>query len=249
MHSVVESVEQLNKNTVTIRFQWDQECSPGQFIMVWVPGFGEIPISLSHTGSLKGITVRSYGVASDALIKYRPGQRIFFRGPYGRPFTLVRGKKLIIGGGSGMAGLLPLIDRNSYGIVSAKTGSELLFDDRFQPEMVIRVTDDGTIGIKGVALDGLRTLDLEGFEMIYVCGPELMLKSIFDYLSDRNVQAEFSLERLMKCGIGICDSCSIDGHQLCTEGPTFRLSELAEMAEFGRTRLTESGKRIWIGKH
>ena len=85
--------------------------------------------------------------------------------------------------------------------------------------------------------------------MMYVCGPELMLKSILDYVADKSIPAQFSLERTMKCGIGVCDSCSIDGIQLCTEGPTFSKEELMGMHEFGTTRLTESGKRIQIGRH
>ncbi len=249
INSRITEVEKLSQNTSTIRFKWDQHAEAGQFIMVWVPGAGEIPISLSHLGNEKGITVRSYGVASEALIKKREGERLFFRGPYGRPFTKVEGRKLIIGGGSGMAGLLPLIDEKSHGIVAARTKSDLLFHDRFPRGHVTVVTDDGSAGIKGLAVDGLKGLRLEDFDVIYACGPEMMLKSILDRIRDSGVRAEFSLERIMKCGIGICDSCSIDGHQLCTEGPTFSLEEIASMREFGVTRLTESGRRIWLGKH
>lgn len=92
----------------------------------------------------------------------------------------------------------------------------------------------------------MREIDLEAFEMIYVCGPERMIKSIVDFVSNRNINMELSLERNMKCGIGICDSCSIDGFQLCTDGPTFKLSTVLTMKEFGRTKLAESGKRIWF---
>lgn len=249
INAMITGVEAISANTVTIRFSWEAPVEPGQFIMVWVPGFGEIPISISHLGEEKGITVRAYGIASEALILRKKGERLFFRGPYGRPFTKVRGRKLIIGGGSGMAGLLPLIDEDSYGIVAARTRSDLLFHDRFPKGHVTVVTDDGSAGIKGFAVDGLNGLRLEDYEMIYACGPEMMLKSIFDRIRHSGVRAEFSLERIMKCGIGICDSCSIDGHQLCTEGPTFSLDEIAAMKEFGVSRLTESGRRVWLGKH
>ncbi len=246
---IISEVEKLGRNTVTIRFRWDQEVQPGQFLMVWLPRHSEIPISVSHTGPMKGITIRSYGETSAAMIGLREGDRIFFRGPYGRPFDTKPVRKLIVGGGSGMAGLLPLIDSDARGVVSARTSSDLLFADRFAEGHVTVVTDDGSSGIKGYAIDGLKSLPLDEFDMMYVCGPELMLKSILDYIVDKPIPAQFSLERIMKCGIGVCDSCSIDGKQLCTEGPTFTKEELLGMHEFGTARLTESGKRIQIGRH
>ena len=246
---IISDVERIGRNTVTIRFSWDQKVEPGQFLMVWMPDHSEIPISVSHTGPLKGITIRSYGETSEAMIGLRKGDRIFFRGPYGRPFDIKPGRKLIVGGGSGMAGLLPLVDSRAYGVVSARTSSDLLFADRFAEGHVTMVTDDGTAGIRGFAIDGVKSLQLDEFDMMYVCGPELMLKSILDYVADKSIPAQFSLERTMKCGIGVCDSCSIDGIQLCTEGPTFSKEELMGMHEFGTTRLTESGKRIQIGRH
>ncbi|MEM0157668.1 MAG: dihydroorotate dehydrogenase electron transfer subunit [Thermoplasmataceae archaeon] len=245
----ISEIEKIGRNTVTIRFSWDQEVQPGQFLMVWLPGHSEIPISVSHTGSMKGITIRSYGETSEAMIRLRKGEKIFFRGPYGRPFDVRPARKLIVGGGSGMAGLLPLIDSSAYGVVSARTSSDLLFADRFKEGHVTLVTDDGSAGIRGYAVDGVKSLRLDEFDMMYVCGPELMLKSILDYIADKPIPAQFSLERIMKCGIGVCDSCSIDGRQLCTEGPTFSKEELMGMHEFGVTRLTESGKRIQIGRH
>ncbi|HKJ96647.1 MAG TPA: dihydroorotate dehydrogenase electron transfer subunit, partial [Thermoplasmataceae archaeon] len=60
------------------------------------------------------------------------------------------------------------------------------------------------------------------------------------------VKAEFSLERLMKCGIGICDSCSVDGYQLCRDGPVFDIESIGRMREFGVTKLTDSGRRVKI---
>ncbi|MEM0155100.1 MAG: dihydroorotate dehydrogenase electron transfer subunit [Thermoplasmataceae archaeon] len=244
IHSTVVRVDQNTPTVRSIGFKWDCKVLPGQFIMVWIPGIGEIPISLSSTGNLKEITVKSYGPASDALTKLETGSRIFFRGPYGRPFTLVKGKTLLIGGGSGMASLKPLINERSYAIVSARTRDELLFSDKIHEGNLHLVTDDGSIGIKGTPLNALEKLNLTEFEMIYVCGPEIMLKKIFDSLRGKKVRAEFAMERTMKCGIGVCDSCSIDGLQLCRDGSIFSMEEVMEMEEFGRTKLSESGRRI-----
>lgn len=246
MHSTVVKVDQNTPTVKSISFDWGCEVLPGQFIMVWIPGVGEIPISLSSIRNLKEITVKSYGPASDAITKMIPGSRIFFRGPYGRPFTLVSGKTLLIGGGSGMASLRPLINERSHAIVSARTKEELLFSNEVHDGNLHLVTDDGSAGIKGTPLDAMEKLDLTEYEMIYVCGPEIMLKKVFDYIKGKGLRAEFAMERAMKCGIGVCDSCSIDGLQLCKDGSIFRIEEVMEMKEFGRTKLSESGKRIML---
>lgn len=244
MHSIIERVDRETPTTVSILFPWEHEVQPGQFIMVWVPGVGEIPISLSYTGRTKGITVKKLGPTSTAITEMKAGEKIYFRGPYGNTFRKAEGNSLIVGGGSGMAGLLPLITRDSHGLVSAGTKSELLFANRFEPDRLTAVTDDGSVGIKGFAVEGLKHLDIESFSMMYVCGPELMLKSILDYIEGMSIDADFSLERNMKCGIGVCDSCSIDGIQLCTQGPVFSKSALLKSMEFGRERLSISGTRV-----
>lgn len=244
IHSIIERVDRETPTTVTILFPWEHEVLPGHFIMVWIPGVGEIPISLSYTGKTKGITVKNFGPTSTAVTGLKAGDRLFFRGPYGNTFRKGQRNTLIVGGGSGMAGLLPLITPQSHGVVSARTKNELLFADRFSPEKLTVVTDDGSLGIKGFTVEGLKHLDLDSFSMMYVCGPELMLKSVLDYIASRGIDADFSLERHMKCGIGVCDSCSMDGLQLCTQGPVLSKAELLRSMEFGRERLSISGKRV-----
>ncbi|QRF74602.1 Sulfhydrogenase 1 subunit gamma [Thermoplasmatales archaeon] len=246
IHAEVIRIERNTPTVRTLYFRWDYEVKPGQFIMVWVPGTGEIPISLSSIGAEKSITVKSYGPASDAIVKLTAGSRLFFRGPYGRQFSVVNGPILLVGGGSGMASLSPLITKNTDAIVSARSADELLFSERIPEGRIIRVTDDGSAGIKGNPINALETVDTEKYGMIYVCGPEIMLKKVYDFLTFRKVRAEFALERLMKCGVGVCDSCSIDGMQLCRDGSIFSIDDLKKMPEFGRTKLTESGRRVFF---
>jgi len=226
----------------TLGFVWDREVRIGQFIMVWEPGVGEVPMSLSSVNKTKSITVKNYGPTSASILSKSEGDTLFIRGPYGRPFTLVKGKKLVVGGGSGMAALRPIIDHNTYGVVSAKTSSELLFVDLFGKDKVYVATDDGTSGVKGTPVDILRKIDLD-FDMIYVCGPEMMMKSVYDYLAGKVDKVEFTLERSMKCGIGVCDSCSVSGYQVCKDGPVFSLDQLTGMEEFGKWKLSYSGMR------
>lgn len=227
----------------TLSFRWEEEVVPGQFIMVWVPGSGEVPMSLSGIGDVKAVTVKNYGKVSDAILHLNLGDVIHFRGPYGKGFSNTSGRALIVGGGSGMASLRPLVNRNSFGIVSARTREELLFVGDFKDTNVMAITDDGSSGNSGYPVEYIRKLDLDEFAKIYVCGPEIMLKTVFDYLKDLRKDAELSLERTMKCGIGICDSCSIDGLQLCRDGPVFRVSDIDPNGEFGHEKLSFSGKR------
>lgn len=240
----ITAVRKETPSISTVEFRWNHMVLPGQFVMVWIPGIGEIPMSLSLTGETKAITVKAYGPTSTALKDMNEGDTLYFRGPYGNSFTITGGDILLVGGGSGMASLRPLVREDAHGVVSARTAEELLFVESFRTDRVHTVTDDGTSGIRGMPVDQLKQMDLDAFNMIYVCGPELMLKSVMDHLQERNVRAEFSLERIMKCGIGICDSCSIDGYQLCRDGPVFSLDKLASMNEFGNTKLTESGRRV-----
>lgn len=227
-------------------FDWEVDVLPGQFVMVWVPGYSEIPMTVATVDNSKCITVKVYGKTTERLAQFEKGDTLYLRGPYGKPFTADKGEKLLIGGGSGMASLRSLIDEKATGIIAAKTGEEILFENEFSPGKAICVTEDGSKGIKGLVMEGIKTVDLTKFNSIYVCGPEMMMKSVFEMLKDKDLNVEFSFERSMKCGIGLCDSCSIDGLQVCKDGPTFNLNDVRKMYEFGRTKLLASGKRIYM---
>jgi dihydroorotate dehydrogenase electron transfer subunit len=234
------------ENVNTLEFYDDIRITPGQFIMAWVPGINEIPLSFSSIEYPKSITVKVYGEASAKIASMTTGDRLFYEGPYGNGFNTITGKKLVIGAGSGIAPLIPLVDHNTTGIISGKTAGDIILSSKFNPELLITVTDDGTAGKKGFATEAMKEIDVESFDMIYVCGPEVMLKAVFDYVKNMNVEIQFSLERSMKCGIGICDSCSINGYQVCHDGPVFTVEQLKKMDEFGRTKLTYSGKRVFF---
>ncbi len=203
-------------------------------------------MSISDTGNPKAITVKAYGPPSARLQELGVNDKLFFRGPYGVPFTEVKERKLIIGSGSGMACLMPLVDSKSTVMISAKKASELLYRGKINAENVIYITDDGSEGTRGFPDTVLRDFDTKEFHMVYVCGPEAMMYKVLGILSARQNRAEFSLERSMKCGIGICDSCSIDGIQLCRDGPVIGIERLKNSIEFGRSKLDHSGKRIRV---
>ena len=242
------TIQKIIQETPSIRtFVFDREIAmrPGQFVMVWVPGVDEIPMGLSSPSS---ITVFEVGDATAALFAMLEGDRIGIRGPYGNGFA-VTGRTLAIAGGVGASPLLPLVEAGKVDtfLLGARTTSELLFTDRIGDAATLMVaTDDGTAGHHGFVTDLMSRVDLADFSHICVCGPEVMMMAVLAIL-DREGCAErgqFSLNRYMKCGVGLCGSCCTDPHGLrvCRDGPVFTGDVLLN-SEFGHYARDASGRR------
>jgi len=238
-HSIITEIKKENEGVFTISFNSDIKASRGQFLMVWVPGGKEVPMSLSRIGNPFSITFRVYGETTRSLSMMKKGERIFFRGPYGNSYPQPKGKVAYVAGGTGLASLKSMIDEFRGDVyVGARSRNELFFlKDDFRV-----ATDDGSLGMKGTVVD-LFLPFANDYDYIYICGPEAMVKSLIDRI-DQGVRAKIfiSLERLMKCGIGICDSCSINGFRVCRDGTVISMEELLKLDEFGVTRRGESGK-------
>ncbi|MFY9546159.1 MAG: dihydroorotate dehydrogenase electron transfer subunit [Candidatus Methanoculleus thermohydrogenotrophicum] len=234
--------------TPSIRtFVFDREITarPGQFVMVWVPGVDEIPMALSSPSS---ITVLKVGDATAALFAMREGDRIGIRGPYGNGFT-VTGRTLAIAGGVGASPLLPLVAAGKVDtfLLGARTSAELLFADRIREATTLMIaTDDGTAGYHGFVTDLISRVDLADFSHICVCGPEVMMAAVLDILDREGCveRGQFSLNRYMKCGVGLCGSCCTDPHGLrvCRDGPVFS-GDVLIGSEFGHYARDASGRR------
>ena len=236
---------------VTLRFPWSAPASPGQFVMVWMPGVDEIPMSLSYLGDMKGVTVKAIGEATKRLTSMGVGDRFVVRGPYGHGYIQPKGKILAVGGGTGMASLLPAMERiptaNVDTAIGARSLNELLFEERAKrtSSNVRTSTDDGSKGYHGNAVQlAKEMMDATKYDMVIACGPEKMLYYLHQLCLERNVPCQMSLERYMKCGAGLCGSCAIDGMRVCKEGPVFTGEELKQLSEFGRTRRDECGRAI-----
>src|SRR5256885_13184230 len=238
--------------TMTYRFRADLGGQPGQFLMVWIPRYDELPMALSYLGAVKGITVRDYGDATHALAAFTAGDRIGVRGPYGNVFRLEGQSVLAVGGGSGMASMIAAIEAFSQQgarvvtAVGAKTAAELLFVDRANSAGEVHIaTDDGSRGFAGFAPAlAEKLVDREKFDQILTCGPERMMKAVVDLAKKREIPVQASVERYMKCGIGICDACSLDDQLVCLDGPIFTAEQLERFEEFGKFRRDKSGRRV-----
>lgn len=213
---------------------------------------------MDASDDLVSVTVKAVGDATRHLHNLEPGTTIGVRGPFGNSFTESRGKVLLVGGGTGTAPLLFLAkqlanktERLAF-VEGAKTASELLFVRELggvcKEQNIITTTEDGTAGLQCLVTEPLASLlDRERFDMIYVCGPELMVKKIFELTDARKLPIEASLERLMRCGIGLCGSCVIGKYRVCRDGPVFNAAQLREMKdELGISKIGFDGSRIPI---
>ncbi|HDS59480.1 MAG TPA: dihydroorotate dehydrogenase electron transfer subunit [Thermoplasmatales archaeon] len=244
----LQAVEENTARHKTFYFS-DGQCAqaePGQFVMVWVPGVDEMPMSLSVIGERQAVTVEAKGPGTEALHALREGERIGIRGPYGHGFWAAPGRAVVVAGGTGMAPLLPLLEHLEQPVVllGARTASLLLFrEEATRLAGQVRVaTDDGSAGHHGPVTELLE--GTEEADRVYTCGPEAMMKKVVDWCSQRGIAVQASLERYMKCGLGICDSCAIDGLHVCREGPVFTGEVLASLEDFGRWKRAPSGKKV-----
>ncbi len=248
MKPVDAIITKVVDETPTIRtFFLDTSFAPeqGQFVMVWIRGVDEIPMALSYENA---ITVQKVGPATSALFELNKCDSIGIRGPFGHGFELKGNNILLVAGGVGAAPLSPLAEKaGSSGIkvttlLGARTKEELLFRIRLKAAgNLIIATDDGSEGFHGYVTQLVS--GTEQFDQIYCCGPELMMKKVLDKVEAG--KAQFSLHRYIKCGLGICGACCIDGLRVCKDGPVFP-GDVLKKSEFGFYQRNEYGQKVRV---
>ncbi len=254
----VLEVEEESKEVKTIYFS-DKLCSdarPGQFLMIWAPGVDEVPMSLSTIGRERcSVTVRLVGEGTRALHGLRVGDKLGFRGPFGNGFKISGSEPLLVGGGTGAAALKPLLEAmleeglKPTFILGARSLDEILFRSRLEGllgDRLLIATDDGSMGFKGFASDlAIKLMGERRFDSIYVCGPEQMMGKVFEEAERRGVPLQASLERYIKCSLGLCGSCAIGPYRVCRDGPVLNSHQLRLVGdEFGKARMDPTGRLI-----
>ena len=223
---------------------------PGQFDMLYAYGVGEVPISTSgdveKTGTTLVHTIRAVGAVTNALCGARPGDVLGVRGPFGNrwPIEVAYGKDLlIVAGGVGLAPLRPafyhaLAHRREFGEVTllygGRTPEDLLFRRelerwRARLDANVSVTVDaattdwhGRVGVVTKLIPGAR-FDPED-TVAFVCGPEIMMRLTALPLVEAGIPADriyLSMERTMRCGIGLCGHCQCGPTLVCRDGPVY----------------------------
>jgi dihydroorotate dehydrogenase electron transfer subunit len=246
-------------SSLLFRDEETRGAKPGQYLMVWLPGVDEVPMSVSaiDMDGLSRITVREVGETTFKLNGLGPGDRIGLRGPFGNGYKVQGDKPLLVAGGSGAASLMPLVEEmlrrgiTPTFVLGARSADMLLFVDRLEDalgERLIVTTDDGSRGYSGYASGYAALLmEEERFDAAYTCGPELMMAKVYQSAQEHGIPVQASLERYVKCAVGLCGNCAIGPYRVCKDGPVFDTEMLNEVrGEFGVTQMDASGRAIRV---
>jgi len=233
--------------------------NPGQFVQLSVFGIGEAPISISSSPSNKniiGLCIRKAGDVTSAIHRLEEGSSLGIRGPLGNGFPIdeMKGNDILfIAGGLGLAPLRSLIyyvleKREDFAKVTilygAKSPDEILFADELESwksrgdidlEITVDVPGADWSGKSGVITRLIPPLKLNPSNTYaMIVGPPVMYKYVLLELQMKQLPENniiMSLERRMKCGVGKCGHCQINGVYVCLEGPEFSYHTLKFLSE------------------
>jgi NAD(P)H-flavin reductase len=227
---------------------------PGQFTMVYAFGIGEVPISISGDPAKPDVlvhTVRAVGAVTRAVCAVKKDDVLGVRGPYGEGWRVeaALGRDVVImAGGLGLAPLRPLVRavvarrgefRRVVLLIGARAPTGLLFSRevarwRARFDLDVHVTVDagdsawnGDVGVI-TALLPRATFD-PATTTAFVCGPEVMMRFAAADLAQRGVPPDLiflSMERNMKCAVGVCGHCQFGPAFVCKDGPVFAYSRI-----------------------
>jgi dihydroorotate dehydrogenase electron transfer subunit len=245
----VMRTESAGENGVILTLDGNLPAQPGQFAMIWLPGVEERPLSIANDAPLT-LAVAAVGPFTRALWALTAGAPLWVRGPYGRGFPEMSGRHLLVGGGSGAAGLSLLARRlRARGqdvavVLGARNKGSLMLEGEFHSlGCVVRLaTDDGSMGLRGTALEAVGDLlESDWPDAIYACGPEPMLRALADSPVGQRKPLWVSLERTMKCGLGVCGNCHCGDHLVCADGPVFDHATYQQMRALEADRVGGAG--------
>ena len=223
----------------------------GQFNMLYAFGIGEAPISFSAiAGDALHHTVRRVGKVSDALARLQPGDLVGVRGPFGSHWPSERAYDrhlVLIAGGLGLAPLKPVVELaisrpgaflSVHLLYGTRDPESLLFRDQLGPWesgldlfTTVDTATNGWRGNVGVVTGAIDRLTVDPARTVaFLCGPEIMMRLSIDRLVQLGVPPDgihVSMERSMKCAIGLCGHCQFGGSFVCREGPVYRYADVA----------------------
>ena len=217
---------------------------PGQFVNIAVPGDAtqliRIPVSFSDVDVSAGTVETYYAVVGDGtrrLSEMVPGSTSTVLGPGGNGWRVPKesSRALLVSGGIGItpivaaARMLEQAGVAHDAVVGALTASKLCGIDALEERGTgeVRVTtDDGTRGTKGFVTAEVEPLLASGaYDLVLTCGPEPMMRAVATLAERTEVACQVSVERMMTCGFGACNTCNVETTSgmvgACTAGPVF----------------------------
>ena len=253
--AIVKSNKKIAENTFqTVLYspKISKEIKPGQFINIlpskeWNKVMRR-PMSVSSSdGELLNIIYKVVGEGTLEMSNWTNSNEVDIIGPLGNHWNNFKKEPIIIGGGVGIAPILflhkfLLQEEIKHTLIMGARDVEEHFLHHSTKNNIILTTDNGSTGIKGNALDGLKYKIGKDIDMykIFVCGPPLMMESILIFCKGHKILCDVALETIMACGFGICQGCTIEFNQsqlknhsyrekyglVCCDGPIFNSSEI-----------------------
>lgn len=259
--ATVRTVTPETPGAATYDIAFDEPCAgysflPGQFNMLYLPGVGEVAISVSsdpaEPANLRH-TIRTVGNVTQAIARLKPGDRIGVRGPFGTawPVDALRGHDVVVAaGGLGLAPLRPAVyhfirHRGNYGratvLYGARTPSDLLYTNEYDSWRAAGIDVQVTVDVGAPEWGGeigfvtapLARLALDSARAsILTCGPEPMMRFVAARAVGRGVPTDrvfVSLERNMNCAVGLCGHCQFGPTFVCKDGPVFPFDRVRKL--------------------
>ena len=260
----IKEIKQESEMLRTYTFDGPLGAKPGQFVMVWLPGVDEVPMSVAYDdGATTKITFFAVGDLTNMLAETKVGYLVGLRGPFGTFYEWKPGQHIVlVAGGYGAAPMYFVANQTvEHGctlevIVGARSKEHLLYLKELEslPHVSLHVaTNDGSVGFKGFNTQILEKLltscNIHGecpvIDQVFACGPEMMLRKVSEITAQHRVPSQLSLERYMKCGYGLCGNCVVDplGIRLCTEGPVVKNDTCVQISEFGKYHRDAVGRK------
>ena len=254
----LDKVEKRADDLVLHHYKENIQARPGQFFFLWIPGGMEKPFAAATVDPIS-FAIRVMGPFTTAMSQLIPGGNVMIRGPYGNGYTVMDDKTLqyhLIGGGTGIAPLYHLAmelskkgipKENIHVFLGGRNADQIYLVDEFDKIAHTHIsTDDGSVGFKGFVTQALEEYlknNKEKTSYNYICGPEKMMKAAFDIAKEYpHKEIEASMERYMKCGVGICGVCAMDGARTCVDGTIFKKDFLERSKFFGKLHRKKTGE-------
>jgi dihydroorotate dehydrogenase electron transfer subunit len=188
----------------------------------------------------------------------KEGDKVGIRGPFGTCYEFGEGEHLaLVAGGYGAAPMYNVAyeavkhDCDVEFLIGARNKDLLLYSEKIlglgSSVNLHIATDDGSEGHKGYVTEVLKEVLAEGkVGKVFTCGPEIMMKAAGEIADDAGADCYLSVERYMKCGIGVCGQCALDGTGVlaCKQGPVMSWNEVKELSEFGKYHRDAQGKKV-----
>ncbi|MBC8214079.1 MAG: dihydroorotate dehydrogenase electron transfer subunit [Candidatus Marinimicrobia bacterium] len=258
--TIVSTVNEIAENTYQAKLiapKIASVCKPGQFINIlpsetWKSVMRR-PMSIAgQNGDEIQIIFKVVGKGTQIMSRWKSNDKVDIIGPLGNFWSGLEDKlPILLGGGVGIAPILYLhnfLNENSishYLVMGAKTKCEH-FICHNPEDRVLLTTDDGSIGIHGTVIDGLKNILYQPKDIaemkIFACGPPMMNKFVKRFAIENDIECYIALETLMACGFGNCQGCAVERNVdnktdhsyrqkyalVCKDGPIFNAKDIVK---------------------